>query len=459
MKVLQELTAEIDPKDLEKMYSKSPLGRILGPALKMLGGGRNVDPKVRERKREEKRRWGRSFGLEASFRPLGERLSRSVVTILLGGKAVGYGVVVSEGGEVVTNDRILGDAPFGVRVGVGRERRAARVLGRHGLLDVALLKIAPAGLDLTPAVFGNSGALGPGDWLVTAGPPSRPVLAVGAVSAMEREIGRNRKIPTVGLMGLFGKPNESPLREYPEVIQHDSKIVKGFFGSPVFNARGYLVGINVANFYRGSSYATPVSRIAPVLDELRSGLSVKPPPFLEAKVPDNPMGGFGEGDMGKIFEQFKGGKFFEDLRKWFEKGEGFGGKDNPLNDMLKKFLEGQGGGGDFGKMLEDMMKRLRGSGESETKPPAAVLGIRAQDTQEWGTDVIRVNPGSGAEKAGMRVGDRIVALDGGEVAERKDLLRLLRRKKPGDRVTVTVMRAGKKVRLVVILGKRPPRGE
>ncbi|MHC4600249.1 MAG: S1C family serine protease [Planctomycetota bacterium] len=369
-----------------------------------------------------------------------------MVSIVDGGKTVGFGVVVSDRGEILTNDRILGDAPGRLRVAVGGERRAPRVLGRHGPLDVALLRISARGLDLESAVFGNSNALGPGDWLITVGSPSDPVLAVGAVSAMERKIGRNRKIPTMGLMGLFGKPNQSPLREYPEVIQHDSKVVQGLFGSPVFNARGYLVGVNVANFYRGSSYATPVSRIAPVLDELRSGLSLKPPPFLETKVPDNPLGGFGGGDMGKILEQFQ--KLFE----------GQGG-DMDFSELFKKFFGGEGGEGDFGKMFEDLMKRLRGGRESETKPSDAVLGIRAQNSESWGAEVVKVNPGSGAEKAGLRVGDRIVALGGRDVAELSDLLRLLRRKKPGDKVAVTVMRDGKKVRLVVVLGKRPPREE
>jgi putative serine protease PepD len=435
MKVMQELTSEIDPKDLEKMYDKSPLGRVLGPVLKMFGGRGGGDPAVREKRREELRRFGRTFGLAEAFRPMGEKLSRSVVSILVDGKEAGMGVVISDEGEILTNDRILGFPAGRVFVSVGGERRSARVLGRHGPLDVALVKISARGLGLRAAVFGNSGALRPGDWLVSIGPGENPVVAVGSVSAMDRKVGKNRKIPTMGLMGLFGKPNESPLREYDLVMQHDSKIVGGLFGTPVFNARGFLVGINVANFYRGSSFAAPASSIVPVLDDLRSGITLRPPPFIEAEVPKSPLGGFGEGDMGKVFEQFQGGKFFE---------------------QMKKFFEGEGMEGDFGKLFDQLRKMLEGGGGGEQKPPDAVLGIRVQEVEEWGVEVTEVNAGSGAEKAGMVAGDRIVEFEGRDVADISDLLRNLRKKKPGDRVRIVVMRGNKRKAMTVTLSKRTP---
>jgi S1-C subfamily serine protease len=52
-------------------------------------------------------------------------------------------------------------------------------------------------------------------------------------------------------------------------------------------------------------------------------------------------------------------------------------------------------------------------------------------------------------------GDLIVAVDGQKVASPFDLNILLNRKRPGDTVTLTVYRGGKKIDLPVKLGERP----
>jgi len=77
--------------------------------------------------------------------------------------------------------------------------------------------------------------------------------------------------------------------------------------------------------------------------------------------------------------------------------------------------------------------------------------------------VLNVVPGSGAEKAGMQptqqtangrtiLGDLIKEIDGLEVANSKDLFRVLDKKSVGDKITVTVERNGKKKQLKVTLG-------
>jgi S1-C subfamily serine protease len=52
-------------------------------------------------------------------------------------------------------------------------------------------------------------------------------------------------------------------------------------------------------------------------------------------------------------------------------------------------------------------------------------------------------------------GDLIVAVDGQRVASPFDLNILLNRKRPGDTVTLTVYRGGKKMDIQVKLGERP----
>ena len=70
-----------------------------------------------------------------------------------------------------------------------------------------------------------------------------------------------------------------------------------------------------------------------------------------------------------------------------------------------------------------------------------------------------VRGGHRVVRAGMQRiaigGDLIVAVDGQKVTSPFDLNILLNRKRPGDAVTLTVFRGGKKIEVAVKLGERP----
>jgi S1-C subfamily serine protease len=66
-----------------------------------------------------------------------------------------------------------------------------------------------------------------------------------------------------------------------------------------------------------------------------------------------------------------------------------------------------------------------------------------------------VTPGSAAAKAGIRDGDIIVGVDGARIDYNTSLRQLLLRHKPGDTVTVTVLRDGQEQDLQVTLDQRP----
>jgi S1-C subfamily serine protease len=84
------------------------------------------------------------------------------------------------------------------------------------------------------------------------------------------------------------------------------------------------------------------------------------------------------------------------------------------------------------------------------------LGIRLEPGEGIGVGIREVVEGSAAEKAGLLAGDRIIRLGGKPVADVNGLLALLRPRKPGEKVSLTVIRKGEKVTLEVTLGKRPP---
>jgi S1-C subfamily serine protease len=66
-----------------------------------------------------------------------------------------------------------------------------------------------------------------------------------------------------------------------------------------------------------------------------------------------------------------------------------------------------------------------------------------------------VNDDGPAEKAGIKKGDVIVLMDRRQVDNVDELLRLVKKKDPGDEVTIVVLRDGAKKKVVATLGKRP----
>ena len=96
-------------------------------------------------------------------------------------------------------------------------------------------------------------------------------------------------------------------------------------------------------------------------------------------------------------------------------------------------------------------------------PTHAQLGvslstINAQTAQRYGFSVdegayiAAVSSGSGADSAGLKVGDIVTAFDGKKVSSASDLMLAVRSKNPGDTATVTINRDGQSQDVQVTLG-------
>jgi S1-C subfamily serine protease len=86
----------------------------------------------------------------------------------------------------------------------------------------------------------------------------------------------------------------------------------------------------------------------------------------------------------------------------------------------------------------------------------AFLGVSTAGTgDDSGARIVRVIAGGPAAKAGLRRGDKIVAVDGRAVTTPDDLTAQVARHKPGERAGLTVLRGGERRTLTVTLGKRP----
>jgi S1-C subfamily serine protease len=85
----------------------------------------------------------------------------------------------------------------------------------------------------------------------------------------------------------------------------------------------------------------------------------------------------------------------------------------------------------------------------------AYLGVSTQTAAAGGASVGGVVATSPAAKAGVRQGDRIVAIGGADVREPDDVAAAVNARNPGDKVAVVVERGGERRTLNVTLGAQP----
>jgi S1-C subfamily serine protease len=244
-------------------------------------GGGESDPAVVPRKVTTTRvQVVEGLGRNGAFDPAGiyHRLSPGVVTILSifgGGTSLledggeggqGSGFVIDGDGYIATNahvvtterdnttdraDRVYFEFSDGNRV-------PATIVGHDPNADVALLKVEPDGLSLTPLRLGESASLEVGDPVAAIGSPfgERQSLTIGVISALDR---------TIQSLTQF---------EIGDAIQTDAAINPGNSGGPLLDAEGRVIGINAqiksqSGGGEGVGFAIPVDAVRRSLRELR----------------------------------------------------------------------------------------------------------------------------------------------------------------------------------------------
>lgn len=84
----------------------------------------------------------------------------------------------------------------------------------------------------------------------------------------------------------------------------------------------------------------------------------------------------------------------------------------------------------------------------------ALLGVMTEKKEAAGATIREVSKGSAAEKAGLKKGDVITAIDADKIAEPQDLFEKIAEHDPGDKVTVTYLRNNKENKVSVTLDER-----
>ena len=179
----------------------------------------------------------------------GERESRSL----------GSGFIISSDGYILTNSHVVAAADdITVKLNDKREF-TAEVIGVDPRTDVAVIKIDA---DNLPAVsIGDPDKLRVGDW----------VLAIGSPFGFESTV-------TSGIVSAKGR--SLPQENYVPFIQTDVAINPGNSGGPLFNLDGEVVGINSQIYSRtggfmGLSFAIPINVAIDIADQLKTDGRVK----------------------------------------------------------------------------------------------------------------------------------------------------------------------------------------
>ena len=266
--------------------------------------------------------------------------------------AQGSGVVIAEGGYVLTNYHVIEEgSAFQVLMPDG-DKVDATLVGSDSAMDLAVLKVEDQADKLVPVTIGASETLPVGSTVIAIGNPGGEILANtvtrGIISALERSsVSSNNTTRNVNY------------------IQHDAPISSGNSGGGLFDYQGNLIGINTLKYggsyyssgsYEGLGFAIPVETAYPIAQQLiEYGKVIRPQIGVTVKNQEGP--------------------------------------DEPMNDYA----------------------------------PASVC-------------ITGVNPGSPAESAGLKQFDFITAVNGERVTSTRELTTLLDTFKPGDTVTLTIVR-------------------
>jgi S1-C subfamily serine protease len=178
------------------------------------------------------------------------------------GVATGSGFVIARDGTILTNAHVVNGASKVTVQFADKQSAVARVLGKDESTDLALLKVDPKGLSLTPLVLGSSRDVQVGD----------PAIAIGNPFGLERTL-------TTGVISAVKRTIQAPNNfQIDDVLQTDAPINPGNSGGPLIDAAGRVIGINSQIETGGSGstgnvgigFAVPIDTARSIIPQLKS---------------------------------------------------------------------------------------------------------------------------------------------------------------------------------------------
>jgi serine protease Do len=168
--------------------------------------------------------------------------------------SLGSGVLVSSDGFIITNSHVVEKADE-IKVTLMDKREfKGKIVGSDSKTDIAVIKIKADGL---PSIqWGDSDTMQVGEFVLAFGNP----------------FGFSHTV-TMGIVSAVGRANVG-IADYEDFIQTDAAINPGNSGGPLVNIQGKLIGVNAAIFsrtggYQGIGFAVPSNMAESVMNQLR----------------------------------------------------------------------------------------------------------------------------------------------------------------------------------------------
>jgi serine protease Do len=330
---------------------------------------------------------------------------------------LGSGVIFRREGAgafVVTNNHVLGEADqITVRLAAG-ESYPATLVGRDPRRDLAVVRFEAPG-PLAQARFGDSGRVRPGDWVLAVGSP----------------LGLNSSV-TVGVVSAVGRRG-GPGGNISDFIQTDAVINPGNSGGALLNLAGEVIGINSwiasdSGNYEGYGFALPSASVERSVRDIvasRRALygwlgvgGIDPPPALQeelflssgkgALLANLYLGGpaiLAGLELGDFLTQVAGVRI--EGTSWLVQAVADAA---PGSSALLRFSRG-------GLPMSLQVRLGERPEEAELARRNHLLwpGLSAVGAEGGrGAELVLVFLGTPAERAGLRAGDRVTAVDGRE---------------------------------------------
>jgi S1-C subfamily serine protease len=176
------------------------------------------------------------------------------------GEATGSGFVINNNGTILTYAHVVSGATHVSVQFQDKQRVTARVLGKDASTDLALLKVDPKGLRLSPLALGSSKGVQVGD----------PAIAIGNPFGLERTL-------TTGVISAVKRTITAPNNfQIDDALQTDAPINPGNSGGPLIDATGKVIGINSqiatggngSNTNVGIGFAVPIDTAKAIIPQL-----------------------------------------------------------------------------------------------------------------------------------------------------------------------------------------------
>ncbi|MFJ4282855.1 S1C family serine protease [Streptomyces massasporeus] len=220
------------------------------------------------------------------------------------GSSTGSGVIITSGGEIVTNNHVVSGASRIKATTSDGKSYTAKVVGTDSKKDLALIKLENAS-GLKAATLGDSAGIQVGDQVVAIGSPEglSGTVTSGIVSALDRDV----TVPTEEDQGQgqqwgqgqgqgqgdqwpfefggrqFNGDTGSDTTTY-KALQTDASLNPGNSGGALIDMNGNIIGINSAMYSPagqassssdagsvGLGFAIPINTVKADLAKLRAG--------------------------------------------------------------------------------------------------------------------------------------------------------------------------------------------